>query len=277
MDGDARGEFAGLVAAQVGSAKIAPDRALRATAPAAAASSGSRPRSAISRPISAVEQAGVEIGQADSARRGAAASVPLPAAAGPSMAMIMGARDLPAARISLGEVGAEAGHQRPEIREAGGDRRGVVDGDRRLRRRGRGRGSSWRCDDRDWVATVPPPGDLCRAGHRAANSGRLLDGDAVGREAGGDGGDAVGFLDPQSRRCPPSASRPSAKAAATASTGYSSIIEGARPAGTATPLSRLALTRTSPTSSPPTVRRFVDRDVAAHLESASRSGRCASG
>ena len=59
---------------------------------------------------------------------------------------------------------------------------------------------------------------------------------------------------------------PSAKAAATASTGYSSIIDGARAAGTVTPFSRLALTRTSPTSSPPTVAPVVDRDVGAHLD-----------
>ena len=49
---------------------------------------------------------------------------------------------------------------------------------------------------------------------------------------------------------------PSAKAAATASTGYSSIMDGARFAGTVTPFSLLALTRMSPTRSPPAMRSF---------------------
>src|SRR6185437_10315920 len=48
---------------------------------------------------------------------------------------------------------------------------------------------------------------------------------------------------------------PSAKAAATARTGYSSIMDGARAAGTSTPRSPDARTRMSAVSSPPSVRR----------------------
>ncbi len=50
--------------------------------------------------------------------------------------------------------------------------------------------------------------------------------------------------------------RPSAKAAATARTGYSSIIDGAHSGGTSKPLSAEPRTRRSPISSPPPVRRF---------------------
>ena len=49
---------------------------------------------------------------------------------------------------------------------------------------------------------------------------------------------------------------PSANEAATARMGYSSIIEGARSAGTRTPCSCDDLTLISPTSSPPATRRF---------------------
>src|SRR5215471_1070349 len=49
---------------------------------------------------------------------------------------------------------------------------------------------------------------------------------------------------------------PSAKAAATASTGYSSIMVGARSGGTSTPLSAEWRTARSPTSSPPSSRRL---------------------
>ena len=47
---------------------------------------------------------------------------------------------------------------------------------------------------------------------------------------------------------------PSAKLAATASTGYSSIIDGARTAGTSTPRSADARTRMSANASPPSLR-----------------------
>ena len=57
---------------------------------------------------------------------------------------------------------------------------------------------------------------------------------------------------------------PSAKAAATASTGYSSIMEGAREAGTSTPCSAPARTRKSATSSPPSLRRS-SRSIAAPI------------
>ncbi len=50
---------------------------------------------------------------------------------------------------------------------------------------------------------------------------------------------------------------PSAKAAATARTGYSSIIDGARSSGTVTPLRDEERTRRSATSSPPARRGFM--------------------
>ena len=59
---------------------------------------------------------------------------------------------------------------------------------------------------------------------------------------------------------------PAAKAAATARIGYSSIIEGARAAGTSTPPSSLARTRRSATSSPPSTRRSRISMSRAHLE-----------
>ena len=59
---------------------------------------------------------------------------------------------------------------------------------------------------------------------------------------------------------------PLAKAAATASMGYSSIIEGARAAGTSTPFSAEWRTRRSPTSSPPSMRRSRISMDAAHLD-----------
>lgn len=49
---------------------------------------------------------------------------------------------------------------------------------------------------------------------------------------------------------------PCAKAAATASTGYSSIIEGARSDGTSIPVSRECFARMSPSCSPPVSRMF---------------------
>ncbi len=49
---------------------------------------------------------------------------------------------------------------------------------------------------------------------------------------------------------------PSAQDAATARMGYSSIMVGARSAGTSTPLSAEPLTRRSATGSPPTSRSF---------------------
>ena len=58
---------------------------------------------------------------------------------------------------------------------------------------------------------------------------------------------------------------PSAKQAATASTGYSSIIDGARSAGTVTPLSSDERTRRSATSSPPALRGLRMSMSAAHL------------
>ena len=58
---------------------------------------------------------------------------------------------------------------------------------------------------------------------------------------------------------------PSAKLAATASTGYSSIIEGARAAGTSTPRSADARTRKSAISSPTSLRASSVSIVGAHL------------
>ena len=64
---------------------------------------------------------------------------------------------------------------------------------------------------------------------------------------------------------------PSAKEAATARTGYSSIIEAAREAGTRTPLSLLERTVMSPTSSPPSERRLPILRSAPISSSVSRS------
>ena len=58
---------------------------------------------------------------------------------------------------------------------------------------------------------------------------------------------------------------PSAKLAATASTGYSSIMDGARAAGTSTPRSADARTRKSAISSPTSLRTLERLDVGAHL------------
>ena len=59
---------------------------------------------------------------------------------------------------------------------------------------------------------------------------------------------------------------PSAKAAATARMGYSSIMEGARSAGTSTPFSCEWRTIRSPISSPPLMRRLVMSMSRAHLQ-----------
>src|SRR6185312_5359247 len=69
---------------------------------------------------------------------------------------------------------------------------------------------------------------------------------------------------------------PSAKAAATARIGYSSIMDGARAAGTSTPRSPDARTRISAVSSPPSVRRSrcaIDAPISASvIRSPVRSG-----
>ena len=67
-----------------------------------------------------------------------------------------------------------------------------------------------------------------------------LDGavDAGGLEPGGDRGEAIALLDPAVRCKPRIRVEPEAKAAATARIGYSSIIEGARAAGTSTAMKR---------------------------------------
>ena len=70
------------------------------------------------------------------------ASVPLPAAAGPSMAMI-------GFTVTAGrpDGGAEPVHQIDETRKTGVDEAGIVGGDRRRRDQSRARSPTWRCDD----------------------------------------------------------------------------------------------------------------------------------
>ena len=68
---------------------------------------------------------------------------------------------------------------------------------------------------------------------------------------------------------------PSAKAAATARIGYSSIIDGARSAGTSTPLQRAGAHAQVGDILAAFVALLQDLDRRAHLAQASRTGRCA--
>ena len=87
-----------------------------------------------------------------------------------------------------------------------------------------------------WVATTPPPGARALAVHDQVVA-LDLDRDAVDAQHRGGGARRSDSLTRSSFR-PRIRVVPSANAAATASTGYSSIIDGARSAGTSTPLQR---------------------------------------
>ena len=104
-----------------------------------------------------------------------------------------------------------------------------------------------------WVTTSAPPADRRLAVHDHVVA-LDLDLDAVGAQHGGGRFQAVAFLDAQLLQARACALPLPRKTAATASTGYSSIIAGARAAGTSTPLSADVTTRRSATSSPPSSR-----------------------
>ena len=183
----------------------------------------------------AVEQAGVEhrqaVGRAQPRRDGPLAGRRRP----------VDGDDEAASRRALGDLRARGPrHQRAEAREAGGDHARLVDRDRLLGAPGPGSDGSWRCDGRRgsrpgrrratrWLARAVP------ATIRPSGSSSTLD--AAGRQARGHQGDAVALLDPQLADAAHAPSAPSAKAAATARIGYSSIIDGARSGGTSTPFS----------------------------------------
>ena len=115
-----------------------------------------------------------------------------------------------------------------------------------------------------WVATVPPPAPWpppwtsSDSGPSSAATPLAVRPAAI----------AAMRSDSLTRSSPmPSISvSPSAKAAATASIGYSSIIDGARAAGTVTPLSRLALHADVADLLAADRAAVVDGDVGAHLD-----------
>ena len=114
-----------------------------------------------------------------------------------------------------------------------------------------------------WVATVPPPArGPCRA--RSGRRPRSRPRRRSPRSPSATAGKPIGFLDAQFLE-PAHARRAFGKGAATARIGYSSIIDGARSAGTSTPLSADARTRKSAISSPTSLRRSSVFDVGAHL------------
>ena len=70
---------------------------------------------------------------------------------------------------------------------------------------------------------------------------------------------------------------PSAQAAATARIGYSSIIVGARSAGTSTPVRALEPDAEVGDRLAASIAPVQEGDVGAHLDAGSRRGRCAAG
>ena len=214
----------------------------------------------------AVEQAGIEIGQAE--RGGEAAGERALAGGGRAV----DGDDAAAHR----DGGAEAPHQRGEAGEAG------VDEARRRPPR------PARCVARPstsalmamrwsiWVATRPPPGGRAGAVH---DQRVALDLDPRRRwprsSAAVAASRSLSFTRSSAR--PRMRVVPSAQAAATARTGYSSIMLGARSGGTSTPRSagigggqvahRLAALGA----------RVGDLQVGAHLAQRRRTGRCAPG
>ena len=104
-----------------------------------------------------------------------------------------------------------------------------------------------------WVATSPPPGTLPPSPCTRRSSPSIACGTPAAARPAATAASRSDSLTLSSCR-PRMRVVPSAKAAATARTGYSSIIDGARCAGTSTPASRLAPTRRSATVSPPSSR-----------------------
>jgi len=184
-DRDARGGLGHLLLAQHGGIELGEaDRAAAATA--AATSCGSCRRRAGERP----RRGRAARNRDGRGRRKAAsrrASVPLPAAEGPSTATISG-RLVGHPRQAAGSPARSprrAGSSAGEAGEAGVDRRRIVDGDRR-RDAMRAPGRPWRCGGRGrWRRWRRRP-RLARAGDGEA-VGAGLDRDAAGGKPGGDG------------------------------------------------------------------------------------------
>src|SRR5688572_16794391 len=102
-----------------------------------------------------------------------------------------------------------------------------------------------------WVSTLPPPSTRPPVTSSQSRPDAVLT-PLAARPASTAASRSLSFT--LSSSSPSMRVTPSAKAAATASTGYSSIIDGARSRGTFTPLSRLERADTSPTVSPPACR-----------------------
>ena len=158
------------------------------------------------------------------------ASVPLPAAAGPSMAMT-GPRVTPATALRRRRSSVR------EARKAGVDERRLVHRHRLLGRQPQAPARPWRCDDPCRSRPVPPPGSArpspCTIRSSPSISTRApftASSAAVASTAGRSPSPAA----PSARAC---AWFPTACEAITARTGYSSIIVGARSHGTSTPRS----------------------------------------
>ena len=108
-------------------------------------------------------------------------------------------------------------------------------------------------------------GDVAAPPSTTRSSPSIAQVDAGRLQPGLDRREPVRFLDAQLLQAAHPRRRRVAKEAATASTGYSSIIDGARSGGTVTPFSAEARTRRVATASPPSLRLALDRDVGAHL------------
>ena len=160
------------------------------------------------------------------------------------------------------EPASEAAHDRAERRKARGDRRLVID-------RHRLPGGQSHHQKRHGDAVVEVGFHEPAAGDRAALDGEPVGADlelhSVRGKSRCDRLEPVAFLDAQFAETF-HARRSSAKEAATARTGYSSIMEAAREAGTRTPVSGLERTVMSPTSSPPMRAPVADLEIGAHFE-----------
>ena len=193
-------------------------------------------------------------GRGRSARRAGAASVPLPEAAGPSIATTNGRRARHAGLRC--NRAAEAVDQRDEVRKAGGDRRAVIDPHRLRGRPGPAPETPSRCDGRAGSRSARRP----RAGrHCPRRSDRRHRPQHARRRRRGPAAIAVSrsLSLTRSSASPRMTVRPRAQAAATARIGYSSIIRGARSGGMSAPVRVPARTRRSATGSPPSSRSFT--------------------
>ncbi len=155
--------------------------------------------------------------------------MPLPEAAGPSMAIITRrSRAIwraPSPFISATKPGKlVAMVRRRRSRPAPGPP-------------GRAPGRPWRCGGRAWSRCVPPPrGGAARALRRSGCRSSTSSATPQAARPCAMAAEAVAFLDPELREAAHHRA-PAAKAAATARIGYSSIMRGARSAGTVDALS----------------------------------------